>query len=85
MEFDQPVRASESLLDKTFVVTGKLTKYTRDEIQDLIRQHGGKTSSSVSAKTDYLVAGEKAGSKLAKAEKLGVQVLSEDGFEALIR
>jgi DNA ligase (NAD+) len=85
METDRPAFASDKLSGKTFVVTGTLVKFTRDEIHDLIRQHGGKASSSVSAKTDYLVAGEKAGSKLAKAEKLGVQVLTEDQFEALVR
>lgn len=85
MEATKAALASSTFADKTFVVTGTLKKYTRDEIQDLIRQHGGKVSSSVSAKTDYLVAGEKAGSKLAKAEKLGVQVLSEDQFEAMIQ
>lgn len=85
MEADQPSLTSDQFAGKSFVVTGKLTKYTRDEIHDLIRQHGGKVSSSVSAKTDYLVAGEKAGSKLAKAEKLGVEVLTEDQFEALIK
>ena len=85
MQADQPVLASDKLNGKSFVVTGTLVKFTRDEIQELIRQHGGKVSSSISAKTDYLVAGEKAGSKLAKAEKLGVQVLSEDQFEALVR
>ncbi|MBC8356746.1 MAG: NAD-dependent DNA ligase LigA [Planctomycetes bacterium] len=85
MEAEQPWLASDIFAGSSFVVTGKLIKYTRDEIQDLIRQHGGKVSSSVSAKTDYLVAGEKAGSKLAKAEKLGIQVLTEDQFEALIK
>lgn len=74
----------DSLAGKSFVVTGTLTKFTRNEIQDLIKQHGGKPSSGISSKTDYLVAGEKAGSKLAKAEKLGVKVLSEDDFEKLI-
>ena len=49
----------------------------RDDAKDLIRKNGGKVSDSISAKTDYLVAGEKAGSKLAKAEKLGVKVISE--------
>ncbi|MDA1051359.1 MAG: NAD-dependent DNA ligase LigA [Planctomycetota bacterium] len=85
MEADRPLLASDSLAGKTFVVTGTLVKFTREEIQDLIRQHGGKASSSVSAKTDYVVAGEQAGSKLAKAEKLGVKVLTEDQFEALIQ
>lgn len=84
MEAEQAVVVGDSLAGKTFVVTGTLSTYTRDGIQDLIRQHGGKVSSSVSAKTDYLVAGDKAGSKLAKAEKLGVTVLSEAEFEALM-
>ncbi|MEZ6116473.1 MAG: BRCT domain-containing protein [Pirellulaceae bacterium] len=61
-----------------------LTRYTRDEIHELIAQHGGKASSSVSAKTDYLIAGEKAGSKMSKAEKLGVTILSEADFESLV-
>ena len=72
------------LAGKTLVVTGTLTKYKRDEIEELITRHGGKASSSVSKKTDYLVAGAEAGSKLEKAEKLGVKVISEDEFEALI-
>jgi len=66
-------------------VTGKLEKYTRDEIHELVSRHGGRASSSVSKNTAYLVAGEKAGSKLAKAEELGVQVLSEADFEALLK
>jgi DNA ligase (NAD+) len=76
--------AGGALAGKTLVVTGKLTKYTRDEIQELIAEHGGHASSSVSQNTDYLVAGEKAGSKLAKARELGVRVISEDEFERLI-
>jgi DNA ligase (NAD+) len=72
------------LSGKTLVVTGTLTKYTRDEIKDLIRVHGGRASSSISKKTDYLVAGEKAGSKPTKAEKLGVTVLTEEEFEGLV-
>jgi len=74
----------DSLTGKSFVVTGKLTKFTREEIESLIEKHGGKASSSVSSKTDYLIAGEKAGSKMAKAEKLGVQVISEIDFETMI-
>jgi DNA ligase (NAD+) len=74
----------DSLADKTFVVTGKLEKYTRDEIHEMIKKYGGKTSSSVSGKTDYLVAGESAGSKLEKARGLGVKVLTELQFESLI-
>ena len=69
---------------KTFVVTGTLSKYTRDHVHELIERHGGRASSSVSGKTDYVLAGEKAGSKLAKAEKLGVSVISETDFEQMI-
>jgi len=75
---------SDSLSGKTFVVTGTLSKYSRDEIHDLIRQHGGKPTSSVSKKTDFLVAGENAGSKLTKAQDLGVTVISESDFEEMI-
>ncbi|RMG03259.1 MAG: NAD-dependent DNA ligase LigA, partial [Planctomycetota bacterium] len=67
------------------VVTGKLSRYTRDEIEALIEKHGGRAASSVSKKTDYVVAGEKAGSKLTKAQQLGVPVLNEDQFERLLR
>ena len=69
---------------KTFVVTGSLTHYTRDEIESLIDKQGGRASGSVSKKTDYVVAGEKAGSKLEKAEKLGVRVLTEEQFRQWI-
>jgi DNA ligase (NAD+) len=69
---------------KTLVVTGTLTRFTRTEIKELIQQHGGRASSSVSKKTNFLVAGEAAGSKLEKAQELGVTVLSEDQlFEML--
>jgi DNA ligase (NAD+) len=61
-----------------------LEKYSREQIESLIEQHGGRAASSVSKKTDYLVAGEKAGSKLDKARQLGVPILSEAEFEALI-
>jgi DNA ligase (NAD+) len=75
---------SHVLKDKTFVVTGKLEHYSRDEIHELIAQHGGRAASSVSASTDYLVAGEKAGSKFAKAQKLGVAVLTESEFQEML-
>lgn len=74
----------EELAGKTLVVTGTLTKYTRDEIHTLIERHGGRAASSVSKKTDYLIAGEEAGSKLDKAKQLGVRVISEREFEALL-
>ena len=76
--------SSQALGDKTLVVTGTFKKYTRDEIKQLISLHGGRVASSVSGKTDFVVAGEKAGAKLAKAEKLGVRVVSEDEFDKLI-
>ncbi len=76
--------ASNKLEGKTLVVTGTLSKYSRDEIHALIEAHGGRASSSVSSKTDYVVAGEKAGSKLDKAQKLGITVLTEDEFEQLL-
>jgi DNA ligase (NAD+) len=74
--------AGSALAGKTLVVTGTLEKYTRDEIHALIARHGGRATSSVSKSTDYVVAGENAGSKLDKAKKLGVKVLSEAEFDA---
>ena len=72
------------LLGKTLVVTGTLPGFSRSEAEEAIRAAGGHPAGSVSASTDFLVAGDKAGSKLAKAEKLGVAVLDEDGFRALL-
>ncbi|MDH2997616.1 DNA ligase (NAD(+)) LigA [Pasteurellaceae bacterium LFhippo2] len=68
------------LKDKTVVLTGTLTQLTRDQAKAILQNLGCKVSGSVSSKTDYLIAGEKAGSKLAKAEELRVKVLSEDEF-----
>ncbi|MBN1395127.1 MAG: NAD-dependent DNA ligase LigA [Pirellulales bacterium] len=85
MESDIQAGGSRALEGKTLVVTGTLTKYTRDEIEELIARHGGRAASSVSKKTDYVVAGEKAGGKLAKAEQLGVKVISEAQFERLLK
>jgi DNA ligase (NAD+) len=75
---------SGPLTGRTCVVTGTMVRYTRDEIEQLIREHGGKASGSVSGKTHFVIAGEAAGSKLAKARELGVTVLTEDEFLSLI-
>lgn len=81
---DESAAEPGALAGKTLVVTGTLQKYKRDEIKELIERHGGRAASSVSKSTDYLVAGEKSGSKLDKARQLGVKVLSEEDFEQLI-
>ena len=75
---------AETLAGLTFVLTGTLPTMTRDEASDLIKQAGGKVSGSVSKKTSYVVAGEEAGSKLTKANELGVTVLDEDGLMRLL-
>jgi len=67
-----------------FVLTGTLSKYTRDEAKDLIQQRGGRVTGSVSKKTDYVICGTDPGSKAEKAESLGVKILDEEGFEALL-
>jgi DNA ligase (NAD+) len=79
-----PATGGVSLAGKTLVVTGTLTKYGRVEIEELIKSLGGKSSGSVSKKTDYVIAGESAGSKLDKARELGVPVLTEAEFETMI-
>ena len=68
---------------KTFVLTGSLEKYSREEASNIIEKFGGKTSSSVSKKTSYVLAGEDAGSKLTKAQSLGVQIITEEEFEKM--
>lgn len=80
----EPQVASE-IAGKTIVVTGTLTQFTRDQVKQLIEDLGARASSSVSKKTDFLLAGEKAGSKLSKAKSLGVKVLSEDDFREMLR
>jgi DNA ligase (NAD+) len=72
------------LAGKTIVVTGTLTNFDRQGIEEAIRAAGGKASGSVSKKTDYLLAGDNAGSKLAKAQELGVPVIDEDEFRRLL-
>ena len=69
----------------TFVLTGALENYSREQASDIIERFGGKTSSSVSKKTNFVLAGEDAGSKLTKAEKLGIRVISEQEFEDMIK
>ena len=70
---------------KTFVLTGSLQNYTRNEAADIIEKLGGKTSGTVSKKTDFVLAGEEAGSKLTKAEKLGVKIITEEEFNEMIK
>lgn len=86
-EMDESTTAAldERFVGKTFVLTGKLEQFTRDEAAKLIEDRGGRTSSSVSKKTDYVIAGSDAGSKLTKAESLGVTVLTEDEFKEMMQ
>jgi DNA ligase (NAD+) len=81
---DDSSKGDGPLAGKTIVVTGSLQHFKRDEIKGLIEKLGGRAASSVSKKTDFVIAGEKAGSKLAKAQKLGVAVMSEDDFKTLV-
>lgn len=84
LEEVQGESAPQTLAGLTFVVTGGLDGYTRDSIAETIISHGGKSSSSVSKKTDYLLVGQDPGSKLAKAQELGVKVIDESAFTALL-
>ncbi len=88
VKMDQPAVGGEKLSDalagKTIVVTGTLERFSREEIEDLIRRHGGRAASSVSKKTSFVVAGGEAGSKLEKAQALGVSVISEGEFLAML-
>ena len=74
----------QTLLGLTLVVTGSLNDFTRDGVAEVIESHGGKSGSSVSKKTDYVVVGDAPGSKLAKAQELGVRTLNEDEFKLLL-
>ncbi len=80
----QEMISDSALAGKTFVLTGTLEHFKREEAADLIKQRGGKVTGSVSKNTDYVVAGDKAGSKKNKAEKLGIPLLSEDEFKAML-
>ena len=85
LNFTQPDdRISSRFAGMTFVLTGTLEKYSRTEAGALIEKNGGKVSGSVSKKTTYVVAGAEAGSKLTKAQSLGIEILSEDDFERML-
>jgi DNA ligase (NAD+) len=85
MEADKPTNSSNELDGLKIVATGKLTNFSRSEIKETIEKHGGKAVSAISAQTDFLLAGENAGdSKLNKANKLGVRIISEEEFLEMI-
>ena len=81
---DRPEPGEQSLAGLRFVVTGRLANFSRSQAEGRIKDAGGAVSGSVSKRTHYLVAGEEAGSKLADAEELGIQIIDEDEFEALL-
>jgi DNA ligase (NAD+) len=83
-ELPKKAKAKGKMAGKTIVVTGTLRNFTRQQAELAIRQAGGKTSSSVSKKTDFVLAGEEPGSKLDKAQKLGVKVIGEKEFEEML-
>jgi len=85
METISEEETDDRFKEMIFVLTGALEKYSRKEAEDIIEKFGGKTSSSVSKKTTYVIAGEDAGSKLDKANKLGVTVITEEQFEEMIK
>jgi len=92
LNFGEPVEHRPSLKKsqdrplegKTIVATGTLSRFTRDEVKEFIHAHGGKAAGSVSKNTDYVVAGENAGSKLDKAREMGIPVLDEEEFLKLV-
>ena len=85
MEAIKEEGADERFAGLTFVLTGTLEKYSRDEAQEIIEKLGGITSGSVSKKTSYVLAGESAGSKLTKAQELGIKIIPENEFEEMIK
>lgn len=85
MESMQEENIDNRFEGKVFVLTGALEKYSRKEAEDLIEKYGGKTSSSVSKKTSYVLAGEDAGSKLTKAQELGITIITEEEFENMCK
>jgi len=82
---EQVERRDDRFAGKTFVLTGTLPDYTRDQAAAIIESFGGKVSSSVSKKTSYVLAGEEAGSKLTKAQSLGVTIIDQAQFDEMIR
>ena len=85
MEAQKEDSADDRFYGKTFVLTGSLEKYTRQEASQIIEKYGGKTSGTVSKKTSYVLAGESAGSKLTKAQNLGITIISEEQFAEMIK
>ncbi len=83
-EIQNEVEVPQTLAGKTVVVTGTLETFNRGEIEAAIRNHGGKAASSVSKNTDFVVAGKEAGSKLQKAQELGIQIIDEEQFKRLL-
>ena len=84
MELKKDEKTDNRFEGKIFVLTGSLENFTRDEASKIIEDYGGKTSSSVSKKTDFVLAGEEAGSKLTKAENLGIKIITEQEFKEMI-
>ena len=82
--YEEAVIIESSFSGKIVVVTGSLQKYSRSEIKAKLESLGAKVSGSVSKKTDYVIAGDEAGSKLTKAQDLGITILTEDEFEKII-
>ena len=85
MEEEVDEEVDDRFAGQTFVLTGTLEKYSRDEASEIIEKYGGKTSGTVSKKTTYVLAGEAAGSKLTKAQNLGIKIISEQEFENMIK
>lgn len=85
MKYIEDETADDRFFGKSFVLTGALEKYTRDEATEIIEKFGGKTTGAVSKKTDYVLAGADAGSKLTKAQNLGITVINEEEFDSMIK
>lgn len=79
------VNTSNIFSGKTVVLTGKLVELTRNEAKEFLEKNGAKVTGSVTSKTDLVIAGEKAGSKLTKADQLGIEVINEEQFANMVR